>query len=178
MEEEQPIKILTATVTGDHFIEALKSSNMHSFLRYIPTRDAIRWFIISLAVLLLVWVTANQMAWWAWVFIPVLLVFIVLTGVMIVEIAMLIKLQHDIKTHAKFLGNGKPFEFKIYETYFHFKLGEEVYIEKWKDLHGITIGVSTITMTGATKGDFYFLEPSFSREDFEYLRKLFQEKIV
>lgn len=178
MNDEQPIKIISTTVTGDHFKEALKASHVNSVFRYIPTRDAIRWFIVSLGALLIIWFTANQIAWWAWIFIPVLLAFILITGVMVYEVALFIKLQNDIKRHAKFLGSGRYLEFKIYQNYFHFKFDEEVWIEKWQDLHAVNIEISTITFKGLSTGDFYFLQPSFSPEEFDYLRKLFQEKLT
>jgi hypothetical protein len=178
MEEEQPLKIFSTVVTGEHFLEALKVKNVNYFLRIMPSKLAIKGFLISLGALLLVWIVANQIAWWAWIFIPVFIIFIIVTILMFIEILQQIELQKKIREYATYLGNGKNVELKIFENYFHYIFEDAIFISRWKELRALSIGETTITLNGLGEQSFYILKPSFSPEDFEIIRKIFQEKVV
>lgn len=178
MEEEQPLKIFSTVVTGDHFREALKVKNVNYFFRIMPSKLAIKGFLISLGALLLVWIVANQIAWWAWIFIPIFIIFIIVTILMFIEVLQQIELQRKIKEYATYLGNGKTMELKIYDNYFHSIFEDTIQITKWKELRALNISDTTITLNGLDEQSFYILKPSFTPEDFELIRKIFQEKVV
>jgi hypothetical protein len=41
MNDEHPIKSITTTMTGDHFMEAIKMGNLNSIWKFKNTRNAI-----------------------------------------------------------------------------------------------------------------------------------------
>jgi fatty acid desaturase len=176
MEEEQPLKVFSTVVTGEHFLEALKVKNVNYFLRIMPSKLAIKGFLISLGALLLVWIVANQIAWWAWIFIPIFIIFIIVTILVFIEVFQRIDIEKSIKEYASFLGKGKTMELKFFENYFHYIFEDTIFISRWEELRTLNIEENTITMMG--EQSFYILKPSFTPEDFESIRKIFQEKVV
>lgn len=176
MEEEQPLKVFSTVVTGEHFLEALKVKNVNYFLRIMPSKLAIKGFLISLGALLLVWIVANQIAWWAWIFIPIFIIFIIVTILVFIEVFQRIDIEKSIKEYAFFLGKGKTMELKFFENYFHYIFEDTIFISRWEELRTLNIEENTITMMG--EQSFYILKPSFTPDDFETIRKIFQEKVV
>jgi uncharacterized membrane protein len=177
MTDEKPIKIIVGTLTGDQFIETLKTGNPNSIWTYHSTRGVIISFIISILAFLLVWIFAFYNPKSAWYLGLVTIICFYFTFKLFYEVVWKKEYRMQTLNYVKFLGLGKTLEISIFQNHLLVNFDEKVQTLKWENLE-LKESSETVMLLYMHDDEFIFLmQPSFSTEDFEYLRKFFQEKL-